>query len=143
MKKFSHLRCGAIRVQERSWLFSFGQLKEYTNFAYSLACFGLSQYRRGAGAVSYNLAPAIYQLRAPARAEILQDLLRHKLQRAGWRDPDLYPVNAGLPFMDELQSNNVHKVFSMQWPRFASFLNGNLRMTEPAVPFGLREVGLF
>lgn len=38
-----------------------GSEKAHTNFAYALACFGLSRYRRGAHAVEYNLQPVVYE----------------------------------------------------------------------------------
>jgi len=115
--------------------------KEYTNFAYALGCFGLSEYRRGAGAVSYDLSPVIYHLRNSS--DIVAALLRRKLQRAGWRDPDRFGVRPDREFAAELRANNVHGVLSMEWSRFNAFLAGRLRMEEPVGRFGLTEVGLF
>jgi hypothetical protein len=73
----------------------------------------------------------------------MQDLLRNKLQRAGWRDPELFTRNPDRPFLEELRANEVHRVFSMEWGRFSDFLAGDLRMDAVTIPFGLREVGLF
>jgi hypothetical protein len=70
-------------------------------------------------------------------------LLRHKLRRVGWRDPQVYQTSPGLDFMAELASSQAHRVFSMAWPRFAEFVDGRLQMEAPTRPFGLMEVGLF
>lgn len=119
----------------------FPQNKEYTNFAYALACFGLSVYRPGAGAVEYSLAPVVYHLRDAGK--LVRDLLAVKMLRAGWRDPASYKIAPDRDLMTELQAHNIHRVFSMEWPRFSSWLNNRLRMAAPAQRFGIREVRLF
>jgi hypothetical protein len=112
-----------------------GSEKAHTNLAYALACFGLSRYRRGAGAVEYNLQPAVFHLLGAG--EIVHDLLRQKFLRAGWREQihgDLLTV---------LEQQRAHRVMSMEWGHFAAWIKGELTIPQPVGPFGLRDVGMF
>ena len=76
--------------------------------------------------------------RDPSRAgDIVQDLLRQKFLRAGWRervDGELLTV---------LEQYGAHRVMSMEWKNFAAWLKGKLRVPKPSTLFGLREVGMF
>lgn len=115
--------------------------KAYTNLAFALACFGTADYRRGARAVEYNFAPVVYHLRNAGG--LVQDLIRSKLQRAGWVDPIRTPRSSDREFMSELQAHQFNRVFSMEWPRFEAWLGGQLEMPPFIGRFGLREIGLF
>lgn len=115
--------------------------KEFTNLAYALACFGNSVYRPGASAVEYSLAPVIYHLRDAG--QLVRDLLRVKMLRAGWRDPDTHGIAPDRDLMTELRAHNIHRVFSMEWPRFSAWLEGRLRIAAPPTRFGIRDVRLF
>jgi len=117
------------------------KLKEFTNLAYALGCFGLSDYRRGASAVEYTLAPAVYHLLGAGN--LVRELLKVKLLRAGWRDPAHYTIAPDRDLMTELEAHKIHRVFSMEWPRFADWLNGRLAMAATPGRFGLRDVKLF
>lgn len=117
------------------------QEKEYTNLAYTLGCFGLSDYRRGSGAVEYNLTPVVYHLRQAH--DLVRLLLRSKLQRSGWIDPALNPLSPDRPLLEEMKDHNFHRVLSMEWDRFSVWLEGTLEMPEFVGKFGLREVKLF
>jgi hypothetical protein len=112
-----------------------GSGKAHTNLAYALACFGLSPYRRGAGAIDYNLQAVVYHLLAAG--EIVHDLLRQKFLRAGWREQ----IDGNL--FQALEEHRAHRVMSMRWDHFSAWLKGKLKMPQPFGLFGLRDVGMF
>jgi hypothetical protein len=115
--------------------------KEFTNLAFALGCFGLSEYERGAGAVEYNLKPVAYHLQTVGG--LVRDLLTVKLRRAGWRDPVQHRIAPDRDLMTEMQTHQFHRVLSMDWPNFSAWMNGRLRLTASAGAFGLHDVGLF
>lgn len=113
-----------------------GSGKAYTNLAYALACFGLSPYRPGVGAVEYNLQPVVYHLLGAG--EIVHDLLRQKFLRSGWREQ----LDGNL--FNALEANGANRVMSMEWDHFDGWLKGRLRMRQaPITSFGLSDVGMF
>jgi hypothetical protein len=115
--------------------------KEYTNLAFALACFGVSDYRRGASAVEYDLTPVVYHLRNAG--VLVQDLVQSKLRRAGWIDPSRNPRSPDRDLMTELRDHQFNRVLSMDWPRFEEWLGGRLEMPPCVTRFGLQDVGLF
>ncbi len=119
----------------------FPREKEFTNWAYTLACFGLSHYKRGAGAVEFDLSPVVYHLRSAG--ELVRDLIKQKFLRAGWRDPSRYAIKPDRELVEEMRVQKVNCVLSMEWPRFTRWLRNELTIRAPASPFGLHDVGLF
>jgi hypothetical protein len=115
--------------------------KVYTNLAFSLGCFGVSDYRRNAGIVKYDLTPVIYHLQYVG--QLIQEMLRSKLLRTGWIDPSRNPASSDRQFLAELKVQKFNRVMSMEWPRFEDWLLGRLMLPRPVSRFGLREVGLF
>ncbi len=70
--------------------------KMFTNLVYAMAYTGLCDYERGAATVNYDLTGAIYDLRRAGH--IVKQLLKSKLRRCGWRDPEVHPQSTDQGF---------------------------------------------
>lgn len=100
--------------------------KEYTNLVYAMAELGLCEYERGAESVDYDLSSLADQLR-PAR-DLVQRLLRDKLARCGWRDPDQFPASDDLPLLLECRRQRFHEVLGMSFTEFTEWFTGQRRL---------------
>jgi hypothetical protein len=97
--------------------------KEFTNLAYAMAELGLCAYQRGAPGADYDLGSLPARLKRARR--LVDRLLRTKLQRCGWKDPDEFPASDDFPFLLECRRQEFHKVLGMSYASFNEWLTGH------------------
>lgn len=102
----------------------FATLKEYTNLAFALAEVGASPYRKGAAEVPYDLGPVVRQL--GEAGPLVGRLLKSKLRRCGWRDPEEFVAGADLPLAEECVRQRFHEVlgFAADPREFSQWITG-------------------
>lgn len=99
--------------------------KEYTNLVFALAEVDACAYDRGAGQVSYDLGSVTTQLQGVG--QLVAKLLKCKLLRCGWRDPDEFMTGADLPLLEECREQQFHKALGLTFPKFSEWLTGRRR----------------
>jgi hypothetical protein len=104
---------------------SFSTEKVYTNLAYAMAEVGIAPYEPGAMEVSYDCTSLLDDLRPVGT--LLGRLLKIKLERCGWRDPEEYKHAGDLPFLDACIQQGFHEVFGLSENEFAALVSGNPR----------------
>ncbi|MEN6366096.1 MAG: hypothetical protein ABFC88_04710 [Thermoguttaceae bacterium] len=95
--------------------------KEYTNLQFAMATIGLCAYARGTDQINYDMTALTSQLR-PAGI-LVGDLLRAKLRRCGWRDPDEFRVAPDLPLDEQCVQEGFHKVFGLTAEDFRKWID--------------------
>jgi hypothetical protein len=105
----------------------FDTVKEYTNLAFALAEVEAAPYVRGAGEVHYDLSPVVEQL--SDLGYLVARLLKAKLRRCGWRDPEEFIAGADLPLAEQCREERFHEVLGMSYVKFANWIN-----TRPKKP---------
>jgi hypothetical protein len=101
--------------------------KEYTNLQFAMAEVGLCDYARGTDEICYDMTPLTHQLRATGT--LVGQLLRAKLRRCGWRDPDRFRVAPGSPLAKQCVGERFHEVFGLSERQFTRWISG--RPTQP------------
>jgi hypothetical protein len=103
--------------------------KAYTNLAYALSERGVCEYRPGSQGTVVNFSPIVSRLRSVGR--LVQKLLRDKLARCNWVDPDIYSGSQDLPFMQTCLQLRFHEVFGLSADEFKSWMSGLRPTTRP------------
>jgi hypothetical protein len=101
--------------------------KEYTNLQFMMAEVGLCEYARGTDQASYDMAPLVRQLQSVG--DLVGQLLRAKLRRCGWRDPDVFVAAPDLPLPQQCIEEGFNEVFGMTSRQFTRWIGG--RPTQP------------
>jgi hypothetical protein len=101
--------------------------KEYTNLQFAMAAVGLCDYSRGTDQITYDMTTVVEQL--DPVGSLVGLLLRAKLLRCGWRDPELFRVAADLPLAAQCVHEQFHQVFGMSERQFTRWITG--RPTQP------------
>jgi hypothetical protein len=99
--------------------------KEYTNLVFSLAEVDACPYDRGADQISYDLGSVTTQLQGVG--QLVAKLLKRKLIRCGWRDPDEFFAGADLPLLEECRAQGFHKALGLTYAQFSEWLTGRRR----------------
>lgn len=98
----------------------FATEKEYTNLAFALSEVDAAPYIRGAGEVDYDLAAVTDQLGDVG--SLMARLLKAKLRRCGWRDPEEFVAGADLPLAEQCREERFHDVLGMDYRKFADWI---------------------
>lgn len=101
--------------------------KEFTNLQFAMAAVGLCDYQRGADQIGYDMAVLVAQLRNTG--DLVGHLLRAKLRRCGWRDPDLFRVAPDSPLAKQCIHEQFHEVFGLTPRHFTRWISG--QPTQP------------
>lgn len=101
--------------------------KEYTNLQFAMAEVGLCAYARGTDQIDYDMGPLIEQLRNVG--DLVAALLRAKLTRCGWRDPEIFRVSQDFPFVEQCCRERFNEVFGLNVREFTRWITG--RPTQP------------
>jgi hypothetical protein len=95
--------------------------KEFTNLQFAMAAVGLSQYQRGADQIDYDMTGLVSQLQSVR--DLVGKLLRFKLRRCGWRDPEIFRIAPDLPLAEQCVHERFHHVLGMTEVEFAEWIN--------------------
>lgn len=98
----------------------FSTEKEYTNLAFAMAKLQLSGYVKGAKGVVFDLSPLTVRLKSAAA--LVRRLLRDKLARCGWQDPEEHPDSTDLPFIQQCQELGWYEVFGLSFEEFSAWI---------------------
>jgi hypothetical protein len=101
--------------------------KEYTNLQFAMAEVGLCEYARGTDQVDYDMTPLTDQL--ANAGDLVAQLLKAKLRRCGWRDPDEFRVAADRALVQQCIEERFNEVFGMSTRQFNRWIGG--RPTQP------------
>jgi hypothetical protein len=100
-------------------------VKEYTNLQFAMAQIGLCTYARATDEISYDMTPLTGQLRSVGH--LVGQLLREKLRRCGWRDPDEFHIAGDLPLPEQCIRESFHEVLGMGRREFVAWIKGHPR----------------
>jgi hypothetical protein len=99
--------------------------KAYTNLAYALYKRGLCEYQPGSHGTTVNFSSLVSRLSIVG--ELVQKLLRNKLARCDWMDPDIHPGSPDLPFMQTCLQLRFNELFGLSSDEFTRWLSGRSR----------------
>ncbi|MBN2024869.1 MAG: hypothetical protein JW809_18970 [Pirellulales bacterium] len=99
--------------------------KEFTNLQFAMASLGLCEYSRGAHQIGYDMTRIVEELRDDG--DLVGQLMRAKLQRCAWRDPDQYRVSPDLPLAQQCVQMEFHKVLGLTERQFSRWISGKPR----------------
>jgi hypothetical protein len=99
--------------------------KEFTNLQFAMSSVGLCDYQRGSDQITYDMSVLTEQLSRVG--DLVRELLRVKLQRCGWRDPDVFRIAADPPVEEQCIQEGFHEVFGMTEHAFRQWLSGRPR----------------
>jgi hypothetical protein len=94
--------------------------KVYTNLAFALADADAAPYVRGAGEVHYDLTTVLDQLADVG--PLVARLLKAKLRRCGWRDPEEFVVAGDLPLAEQCREERFHEVLGLSFQQFKKWI---------------------
>lgn len=99
--------------------------KVYTNLVFAMAQVDACTYQRGTEQIHYNLEPVTRQLANVG--PLVERLVRAKLRRCGWRDPDEYTVAGDGTLLEESSRLNIDRALGMTRQQFATWLTSRPR----------------
>jgi hypothetical protein len=99
--------------------------KAYTNLVFALSERGLCEYRPGSQGTVVSFSPLVSRLRSVGG--LVQKLLRDKLARCDWVDPDVDAGSKDLPFMQTCLQLRFHELFGLSGDEFTKWLSRRSR----------------